>query len=120
MTDTLQTFLKKSEEKAYDIEHRRKLLFNIGKYKESVKKGVLQYTDIELAKKRAKNTLFFGKNTHFGEKSAEKEESKDNCQTLFFNQKVKKCQTWVKLEPEGRIDEKNEGMGVLLQKILKV
>ena len=47
------------------------------------------------AKKQAKNTLFFGKNTPFGEKSAEKEESKDNCQTLFFNQKVKKCQTWV-------------------------
>lgn len=55
MTDTLQKFLQKAEEKAFDIEHRRKLLFNIGKYKDSVKKGVLQYTDIELAKKRAKN-----------------------------------------------------------------
>src|ERR1043165_4931983 len=55
MSGTLQTFLHKSEEKAFDAEHKRKLLYNIGKYDETVIKGKTQYADIELAKRRIKN-----------------------------------------------------------------
>ncbi|MBC8046098.1 MAG: iron-sulfur cluster-binding protein [Fimbriimonadaceae bacterium] len=55
MTATLQTFLEKSERKAFDAEHKRKLLFNIGKYDATVVKGKEQYADLELVRKRAKN-----------------------------------------------------------------
>ncbi len=49
------TFLTKSEIKALDAEHKRKLSFNIGKYNEVVVKGKQQFQDLELARKTAKN-----------------------------------------------------------------
>ncbi|MCH8332212.1 MAG: lactate utilization protein, partial [Bacteroidetes bacterium] len=55
MTDTKNVFLEKAAIKAADLDHRDKLNFNISKYTETVKKGVLQYEELELAKKRAKN-----------------------------------------------------------------
>ena len=51
----LKNFIKKSEVKAFDAEHRRKLHFNINKYLETVEKGVLQYADLETVRKKAKN-----------------------------------------------------------------
>ena len=48
-------FLAKSEVKAQDLEHKRKLQFNIGKYNDTVVKGKEQYADLELARRRAKN-----------------------------------------------------------------
>ena len=51
----LKSFIKRSEIKAFDTDHRRKLNFNIGKYKETVDKGLLQYQDLETARKKAKN-----------------------------------------------------------------
>ena len=48
-------FLAKSEVKAHDLEHKRKLAFNIGKYQDSVVKGKLQFSDLELARMKAKN-----------------------------------------------------------------
>jgi len=55
MTDIVELFFDKSATKAADKEHRRKLMFNIGKYNDAVVKGKLQYENLELAKQRAKN-----------------------------------------------------------------
>jgi len=48
-------FLAKSEIKAHDLEHKRKLSFNIQKYADTVVKGKLQFSDLELARRKAKN-----------------------------------------------------------------
>ncbi|MBC8034136.1 MAG: iron-sulfur cluster-binding protein [Chitinophagaceae bacterium] len=56
MTETASTFLAKSTIKAGDIEHRRKINFNIGKYNASLPWGKQQFTDLHLARERAKNT----------------------------------------------------------------
>jgi L-lactate dehydrogenase complex protein LldF len=55
MSEQSETFIAKSTIKAADIEHRRKINFNIGKYNEAVPKGKEQFADINLAKERAKN-----------------------------------------------------------------
>lgn len=38
---------------AFDVKHRKTILYNISKYNESVERGKLRYRDMELAKKRA-------------------------------------------------------------------
>ena len=48
-------FSEKSNSKAADIEHRRKINFNIARYNASVPKGKAQFDDIHLARERAKN-----------------------------------------------------------------
>ena len=55
MTNQLQDFIAKSTIKANDLEHRRKINFNIGKYNEKVPEGKEQFTDVHLARERAKN-----------------------------------------------------------------
>lgn len=55
MNENLQSFLAKSTVKAADLEHRRKINFNISKYDAAVLKGKMQFADYELARKRAKN-----------------------------------------------------------------
>ena len=55
MTDTSKTFIAKSTVKAADLEHRRKLNFNINKYNELVPVGKSQFTDLHMARERAKN-----------------------------------------------------------------
>jgi L-lactate dehydrogenase complex protein LldF len=55
MTENQKAFLAKSEIKAHDLEHKRKLSFNIDKYNEVVPKGKSQFADLELARKKAKN-----------------------------------------------------------------
>jgi L-lactate dehydrogenase complex protein LldF len=42
--------------KAADLDHRRKIQFNIGKYNAVVPNGKKQFTDVEVVRKRAKNT----------------------------------------------------------------
>jgi L-lactate dehydrogenase complex protein LldF len=49
----LKQFLLDSEAKAFDLEHRKKIRFNIGKYNAAVKKGMHQYDNHELARERA-------------------------------------------------------------------
>jgi L-lactate dehydrogenase complex protein LldF len=51
-----QTFLNKSEVKALDAEHKRKLSFNIGKYNDTVVKGKQQFSNLNAAREKAKNT----------------------------------------------------------------
>ncbi|MGV3642250.1 MAG: LutB/LldF family L-lactate oxidation iron-sulfur protein [Adhaeribacter sp.] len=53
MSSKLKQFLLDSEAKAFDLDHRQKIRFNIGKYNVAVKKGLLQYQDHELARTRA-------------------------------------------------------------------
>lgn len=55
MSHQSEIFIAKSTIKAADLEHRRKILFNIGKYNASVPKGKEQFADVNLARERAKN-----------------------------------------------------------------
>ncbi|HMN32341.1 MAG TPA: LutB/LldF family L-lactate oxidation iron-sulfur protein [Chitinophagaceae bacterium] len=48
-------FLNKSEVKAMDMEHKRKLSFNIQKYSDAVVRGKTQFSDLESGRKKAKN-----------------------------------------------------------------
>ena len=55
MTDTASTFKAKSAIKSADLDHRRKINFNIGRYNAVVPVGKSQFADTELARERAKN-----------------------------------------------------------------
>jgi L-lactate dehydrogenase complex protein LldF len=55
MTENSSTFIAKSAVKAGDIDHRRKINFNIGKYNNAVVHGKTQFSDLHLARERAKN-----------------------------------------------------------------
>ncbi len=55
MTEQQNVFLAKSEVKAHDMVHKRKLAFNIQKYNDTVVKGKQQFSDLDLARQRAKN-----------------------------------------------------------------
>jgi L-lactate dehydrogenase complex protein LldF len=55
MKETASSFLAKSTIKAADIEHRRKINFNIDKYKSALPTGRAQFNDLHLARERAKN-----------------------------------------------------------------
>ena len=54
MTDA-ESFLAKSTVKAADLDHRRKINFNIGKYDAVVPSGKAQFADLNLVRERAKN-----------------------------------------------------------------
>jgi L-lactate dehydrogenase complex protein LldF len=53
--DQASTFLDKSGVKASDLDHRRKINFNIGRYDAVVPLGKQQFDKIHLARERAKN-----------------------------------------------------------------
>src|SRR5687768_7305007 len=55
MTQTLSSFMAKSTVKAADLEHRRKINFNIGKYDATVPAGKQQFEELMVARERAKN-----------------------------------------------------------------
>jgi L-lactate dehydrogenase complex protein LldF len=55
MSESASSFLDKSAEKAGDREHRRKINYNINKYNSVVPQGKEQFSDINLARERAKN-----------------------------------------------------------------
>ncbi len=50
-----ETFLAKSEVKAHDLDHKRKINFNIDKYNVAVARGKGQFTMLDAARKQAKN-----------------------------------------------------------------
>src|SRR6201985_2128729 len=56
MTDTAANFIARSAVKAEDLEHRRKINFNIGRYNAVVPQGKDQFAELNLARERAKNT----------------------------------------------------------------
>ena len=55
MAEQLNSFLAKSTIKAADLEHRKKVHFNISKYNAVVPIGKKQFVDVDLARERAKN-----------------------------------------------------------------
>lgn len=55
MSESSNSFIAKSTIKAADLEHRRKVNFNINKYNSVVPLGKQQFLDVELARERAKN-----------------------------------------------------------------
>jgi L-lactate dehydrogenase complex protein LldF len=55
MADTMHTFMAKSTVRAGDLDHRRKINFNIGKYNAVVPVGKQQFTQVESARRMAKN-----------------------------------------------------------------
>lgn len=55
MEENQATFLAKSEVKAQDLEHRRKINFNIKQYNDAFQRGKTQFSDISTARERAKN-----------------------------------------------------------------
>jgi L-lactate dehydrogenase complex protein LldF len=55
MSETSEIFIAKSTTKAADLEHRRKINFNIGKYNAVVPQGKTQFDNVNLARERAKN-----------------------------------------------------------------
>ena len=55
MKEIASGFIAKSTVKAADKEHRRKINFNIGKYNAVVPQGKQQFSDVHLAREKAKN-----------------------------------------------------------------
>ncbi len=55
MSATEKTFTAKSTVRAADLDHRRKIQFNIGQYNAKVPEGKAQFAHLGLARERAKN-----------------------------------------------------------------
>lgn len=55
MTDTAASFIARSTVKAEDMDHRKKINFNIGRYNIAVPQGKQQFAELNLARERAKN-----------------------------------------------------------------
>jgi L-lactate dehydrogenase complex protein LldF len=56
MRETAASFIAKSTIKAADLDHRNKVNFNIRRYDSTVPLGKLQFSNVDLARERAKNT----------------------------------------------------------------
>jgi len=52
MASNAEDFLIKAEDKAFDLDHRRIINFNIGKYDDSVSRGLSRIANLEAAKKK--------------------------------------------------------------------
>ena len=55
MSESAHTFMAKSQVKAADLDHRRKINFNISKYNAVVPQGKKQFLDVEAVRMKAKN-----------------------------------------------------------------
>ncbi len=55
MSNTVDSFMAKSTIKAADLDHRRKINFNISKYNAVVPQGKQQFTDVNIVREHAKN-----------------------------------------------------------------
>ena len=55
MTESSKSFIAKSTIKSADLEHRRKINFNIGRYNAAVPAGKQQFIDVNLVREKAKN-----------------------------------------------------------------
>lgn len=58
MNHLYNKFIEEAENKSFDKEHRRRLDYSIGRYDQAVLKGVDQFQNIELAKRRAANLKY--------------------------------------------------------------
>jgi L-lactate dehydrogenase complex protein LldF len=109
MSEHADSFIAKSTIKAADLEHRRKVNFNIGKYNATVPLGKKQFSDVHLARERAKNIkwqaiekldeylLQFEANlTKRGGKVIWAEDAKQAVEEVLKICKAKNCKTVVK------------------------
>src|SRR6201994_960369 len=55
VTETAANFIARSTVKAEDLDHRKKINFNMGRYNAAVPQGKQQFADLNLARERAKN-----------------------------------------------------------------
>lgn len=55
MNHLYNKFIEEAEQKSFDKEHRRRLDFSIGRYDLAVSKGIDQFQNLELGKRRAAN-----------------------------------------------------------------
>ena len=55
MTENASTFKAKSTVKSTDLDHRKKINFNIGRYNAVVPIGKKQFANTDLVRERAKN-----------------------------------------------------------------
>src|SRR5947209_19776717 len=55
MSENSSDFISKSTIKSFDRDHRRKINFNISRYNAVVPVGKQQFTDVHLAREKAKN-----------------------------------------------------------------
>ena len=58
MNQAHHTFCEDAEKRAFDKEQRRRLDFNIGRYDAAVARGLSQFQNLELAKRRAANIKY--------------------------------------------------------------
>src|SRR5687767_7835947 len=55
MSEQASSFIAKSTVRAADLEHRRKINFNIARYNAALPRGKQQFTSHDLVRERAKN-----------------------------------------------------------------
>lgn len=109
MTDTAASFIARSTVKAEDMDHRKKINFNIGRYNTAVPQGKQQFAELNMARERAKNikwraleTLdqqledFESAFTKRGGRVIWAENSKQALQEILTICKEKRCKTVVK------------------------
>ncbi|MGN6196041.1 MAG: LutB/LldF family L-lactate oxidation iron-sulfur protein [Ginsengibacter sp.] len=109
MTETVEIFKAKSAVKGADLEHRKKINFNIGKYNSVVPQAKQQFEDNILVKERAKNIKWRALETldqhleefelHFtarGGKVIWAENSQEALEEILAICKEKNCKTIVK------------------------
>jgi L-lactate dehydrogenase complex protein LldF len=53
MTKSAEAFLEKSDEKVFDLDHRKTINHNIGKYNVAVERGLSKFENLEQSKKKA-------------------------------------------------------------------
>ena len=109
MSQSASTFIAKSTIKSADLNHRRKINFNIGKYNAVVPNGKKQFSDVLAAREKAKNTKhkaiehldlyleeFEKKITARGAKVIWAEDAKQALEAVGKICKEKNCKTLVK------------------------
>jgi L-lactate dehydrogenase complex protein LldF len=109
MSKTASSFIAKSTIKAADLNHRRKINFNIGKYNAVVPQGKAQFSDVMAAREMAKNVKhkaienlgtyleeFEKKITARGAKVIWASDSNDALEAIGNICKEKNCKTLVK------------------------
>ena len=53
MSNTAEDFLEKAEDKVFDLNHRRTINYNIGKYNAAVERGIQKFENLAHSKKKA-------------------------------------------------------------------
>jgi L-lactate dehydrogenase complex protein LldF len=109
MKEIASDFIEKSAEKAADRDHRKKINFNIGRYNAVVPTGKQQFSDINLAREKAKNLKwkaiesldaqlekFESAITKRGTKVIWAENAQQACDEILKICKEKNCRTLVK------------------------